>query len=265
MEKLLAALGVRKNADLALVFSRLLGGGQWKEEQVAKYLVSVSSSLNPEEKDRLTKTAWLTKEGEEPAKSSTAEEPPRPIRYKARSLYEPTDALRELGLPLIAWQNSKWRATSEEARLLFSLGLKRHPDVDEILKLAADASRPERQQKALAYFLANFESVYNQPYQPSKHTYAFVPVLKNGEKAFASPADAFSSSGAAVMGFTMLHPDYQLHASKFKLSTDPKPADLVSRLVNMPPQSAGAAVPAFAYLAGQASRKVSLSFDERLY
>lgn len=34
MERLLSALGVRKHVDLQLVFSRLLGGGQWSSEQV---------------------------------------------------------------------------------------------------------------------------------------------------------------------------------------------------------------------------------------
>ena len=36
MEKVLIALGLRKSADLALVFSRLLGGGEWQEEQVVR-------------------------------------------------------------------------------------------------------------------------------------------------------------------------------------------------------------------------------------
>ena len=233
----------------------LLLGSTFLNWMQAKYLVSVSSSLTREERDRLTKTAWLTKEDAHLPKSSTGDTQSRPERYKAKDLYEPTDALRGLDLPVLAWTTSKWRSTSEEAKLLFSLGLKRHPDVDEILGLAASANHPVQQRKALAYFLVNFENVYNQLYQSNKHGYAFVPVLREGQKAFVKPTEAYSSTGSAVLGFPMLHPDFQLHAAKFKLANDPRSSDLIARLVNSPPADTASAVPIFAYLAGQASRK----------
>lgn len=252
MERLFKVLGVRTHVDLALVFTRLLGGGQWSQEEVAKYLVSVQSSLSAEEMDRLKKTSWLTKE--EPLVSTSD----RPSRYRASVLYEPSDSLRELELPIIAWTASKWRSGSEEARLLYSMGLKRYPDVDDILKIAADTTDATKQQRALDYFLANFESQYASQYQPAtKHNIPFVPVLKGETTAFVKPMEAYLSAGAKVLCFATLHPKYQMQAIKFKLASDPKPAELVSALLAAPPKTKEAATPIFAYLAGQASRKRS--------
>ena len=215
----------------------------------------VSSSLTAEEKDRLTKTAWLTKETALSQEADSDSVTIRPDRYKARSLYEPTDALRELGLPLLAWKTSKWRSTSEEAKFLFSIGLRRHPDIEEVLGLAADTKVFDTSQKALTYFLSHFEGVYGQAYQPIKHGYAFVPILQNGMKAHVKPTEAYSSPGSAILGYPVLHPDFQLHSAKFKLASDPSPSNLVAKLVNSPPSSTATAIPIFAYLAGQASRR----------
>lgn len=212
------------------------------------------SGLSAEETDRLKKTAWLTREEPQTGTVKLDGSPQPPSRYKARSLYEPNDTLRELGLPILAWNAGKWRSNSDEARLLFSMGLKKHPETDEILTLAADVAQPEKQKKALVYFLNNFETVYSQPYQPSKHAIAFVPVIKDGKETFAKPLEAYSSPGSSIMGFATLRPEYQLHAAKFKIAADPKPSDLVAGLVNSPPKTTESAVPIFSYLAGQASR-----------
>ena len=208
--------------------------------------------MSADETDRLKKTAWLTKKG-------VTEAGGRPPRFKARSLYEPSDALRELELPIIAWSGSKWRSNSEEAKLLYSMGLKRHPDIDDILQLASEATNAVKQKRALDYFLTNYESQYASQYQPAgKHNLPFVPVLRGIKSEFAKPLEAYTSAGANVLRFATLHPAYQLQAAKFKLAADPKPAELVAALLAVPPKTKEEATPIFAYLAGQASRKSSL-------
>ena len=206
--------------------------------------------MTSEEKDRLSKTAWLTQE-----QTSSEERTDKPQRFPARKLYEPNDALRELGLPIVAWTGQKWRANSDEARLLFSMGLRRHPDIETLLSLAADVSDTQRQEKARAYFFAHFESTYNQPYQPSKHTLAFVPANKNGQPVYAAPNEVYSAPGSAIFGFATLRPEFALHAAKFKLASDPKPAELIAALLKAPPTTTGDAIPKFAYMATQAGRK----------
>lgn len=179
----------------------------------------------------------------------------KPPRHKASALYEPTEAHRRLGLPIVAWTSSKWRPHSDEARLLFRMGLKRYPAIEDILILASDHTVPERKQHALTYFLEHFDTQYANVYSPSKQDLPFVPAIRNGQKQSAKPTETFSSAGAGVMGFAILDLDYQIHASKFKLSADPPSSALVKKLLESPPGTHNDARPLFAYLAGQASSK----------
>lgn len=218
-----------------------------------KYLVSVADTLSPDELDKLKKTAWLTKEDFGDSKPIGNSQ--RPTRYKASALYEPSDAHHRLNLPVVAWTSSKWRPHSDEAKLLFRMGLKRFPSVEDILIMASDHTTPERKQYALAYFLEHFDTQYASSYSPSKQDLPFVPVILGGQKGSAKPTESFSSAGAGVMGFPILHPDYQTQASKFKLAADPPTGALVKRLLSAPPGTREDARPLFAYLAGQASRE----------
>lgn len=85
--------------------------GDWTIAELVKYLVAVQSTLTQAEIDRLGATAAFTKE--EQAAGDTTEG--RKTRYKASDLYEPSDVIRQLGLPVIDWgQHPKWRANSEE-------------------------------------------------------------------------------------------------------------------------------------------------------
>jgi hypothetical protein len=123
-------LGVRRHVELQLVFTRLLGGGTWSHVELTKYLVSVAANLTPAEMTRLTNTAWLLKRSDSEGTTSSVERK----RYIAAALYEPTEVFAELGLDLLDWTlltsaktPLKWRSTSEEAKFLFSLGLKQFP------------------------------------------------------------------------------------------------------------------------------------------
>lgn len=106
--------------QLQLVFTRLLGAGDWSHIQLIRYLISVRNTLTPAEQDRLRKTAFLPREGEakveQPPGPDGVKPKPKTIRYRASELYEPTDALRELGLPLVDWTEAqaRWRSTSDE-------------------------------------------------------------------------------------------------------------------------------------------------------
>lgn len=107
-------------SQLQLVFTRLLGAGDWSHVQLVRYLVSVKSTLTAAEKDRLRKTNWLPREGEakveQPVGADGTKPRPKTVRYRAAELYEPTEQLRELGLPLVDWSDSqsKWRSGSDE-------------------------------------------------------------------------------------------------------------------------------------------------------
>lgn len=78
--------------QLQLVFTRLLGAGDWSHVQLVKYLISVRDTLSANETDRLRKTTWLPREGEgkvEGAAGPNGEKgKPKTIRYRASDLYE---------------------------------------------------------------------------------------------------------------------------------------------------------------------------------
>jgi hypothetical protein len=115
VDKVLTALGVRKHVELQLVFDRMIKTGDWTVPDLVKYLVSVQSTLSEKEWKRLSNTAAFLAEGKAVPDSTTG----RPARWTAGVLYEPTPALRELGLLVIDWGSTKWRSTSEEGQLSF--------------------------------------------------------------------------------------------------------------------------------------------------
>jgi hypothetical protein len=114
MEKMLLSIGVRKTVDLQLVFSRLIGGGSWTCQDLMKYLVSVKDTLSSEELGRLKHTAAF------PLEIAPSESNPTPaiVRHKPSALYEPVDAMRDLGLPVLDWGEGKWRSNSDEGESL---------------------------------------------------------------------------------------------------------------------------------------------------
>lgn len=141
--------------------------------------MSVKSTLQTSEIQRLRETAWLLKEGE--AKVVGADGISRVVRRPANQLFEvsrstparlqnctqlcagnwrqPTEILRTLGLPLLDWPAPhRWRSSSDEARLLFDLNLQRTPSVEQVLQIASSSENPVRQEAALRYFLTEYET-----------------------------------------------------------------------------------------------------------
>lgn len=88
--------------------------GDWTTADLVKYLVAVQSTLTAAELERLRMTSAFPREMTNPEALSEKGKTPR---CKASDLYEPSDVLRELGLPLIDWGGrAKWRGTSEEGK-----------------------------------------------------------------------------------------------------------------------------------------------------
>jgi hypothetical protein len=78
-----------------------------------KYLVSVKDTLTTDELAKLRQTAAFPQEvpiGVDGVKPAT-------VRKKPAQLYEPVDALRELGLPVLDWGEGKWKSNSDEGEL----------------------------------------------------------------------------------------------------------------------------------------------------
>lgn len=86
----------------------MIGTGDWGVQELMKYLVAVKGSLTPSEREKLCQTPAFPQERQGSSEAA-------PTRTIPSRLYEPTDALRALGLPLLDWSGPhKWRSNSDE-------------------------------------------------------------------------------------------------------------------------------------------------------
>ncbi|SRR6266851_3483720 len=92
--------------------------GDWTTFDLVKYLVSIQTTLMPQEVERLRHTSAFPREGT--SKEQSAAGTGRKVqRHKAMDLYEPIDVFRELGLPVIDWgADNRWRPSSDEGKFL---------------------------------------------------------------------------------------------------------------------------------------------------
>jgi hypothetical protein len=82
---------------------------------LVRYLIEVKTSLKENELDRLRGSKAFPKEVSIEASSALGiAESAHGAHYCVTELYEPSDELRRLGLPIIAWEtSSKWTSDSD--------------------------------------------------------------------------------------------------------------------------------------------------------
>ncbi|THH10019.1 hypothetical protein EW146_g8508 [Bondarzewia mesenterica] len=236
LEKVLQVLGVRRHVDLQIVFDRMIKTGDWTIIDLVKYLTTVQATLTYLERDRLRHTNAFTKEENQVTGKSRS--PAKVLRYKASDLYEPLDTFRNLKLPIIDWgKDNKWKPSSEEAKFLYSLGLKRQPPIRELIELAAGVD-PVLKSKALNYLLENFVAKYAAEYDPDEFgSYAFIPALKAEQRCMAKPSDVYAHTEWMAMGFIVVQQELVGDsATKLKIPQHPPTFRLVALLQRTPPK-----------------------------
>lgn len=244
-DKCLAALGVRKTVDLKLVFERLMSGSQaggtvkWSHVDLIRYLTSVRDDIPKEDITKLKNTAICKAEAVSGARL-----------YKVSELYEPNENLRKLKLPILQWPGV-WRDTSNEAKFLASLGLKKYPGVQDVLQIAGNREDAALREAALSYFVINYHINSYMTFNTSGVTIPFLPLddSDHGEKGprLVTPWQCFSNPKAGIMGFQVLRQDLQQHGQKFGVKPDPDMKDCVEKLINSPPTTTRAAREQFGY------------------
>jgi hypothetical protein len=106
--------------DVAFLFNncRMIKTGDWTIPDLVKYLVSVQSTLQPVEVERLRLTSAFPAEATAGQDRNEDGTPKKVPKFRASDLYEPLDVFRSLELPIIDWQTKegrhKWRSNSEE-------------------------------------------------------------------------------------------------------------------------------------------------------
>ncbi|KAG6878540.1 hypothetical protein C0993_004438 [Termitomyces sp. T159_Od127] len=244
LERVLIALGVRKHVDLQVVFNRMIKTNEWTVADLAKYLVSIQSTLSSEEWARLKMTAAFFQEG-----NLEGDTDQNAKRYQAQQLYEPVDVFRSLGLPVLDWgKQTKWRSSSDEAKFLFELGLLRYPPLPVLINLCASADSHTRS-IALKYLLDHIGNHYKD-YDPSDfETIAFIPAMKASTPCIGTVKEVFSNPDWAMMGFLVTPDTLPLDAIlKLKIKQHPPTAMLVDLLERKPPQNQGEAKAWFSVL-----------------
>ncbi|BEI84758.1 hypothetical protein CcaverHIS002_0501590 [Cutaneotrichosporon cavernicola] len=229
------ALGNRSPQDcrpsVDLLPFRLVAGGGWSCIDLMKYLVSVKDTLSNEEWARLRQTAAFPLEQPRLKDGSKAVL----VRRKPHELYEPTDAMRELGLPVLEWDEHKWKPGSEEARLLYHIGMKRFPPVDVLLGLAAGT--PPMNEKAFAYLLNHINDHY-AGFEPRQFSnVSFIPgTTATGNSILAKPGEVFTNPACKTLGFPVVRGIASLpeNVAKLKIETDPPMNRLVLAFLAVP-------------------------------
>ncbi|KAG5646295.1 hypothetical protein DXG03_003892 [Asterophora parasitica] len=247
LERVLSTLGVRKHVDLQVVFNRMIKTNEWTVADLAKYLVSVQSTLSAEEWARLKMTAAFSKE--ETLKGDTSQ---KPSRYQAQQLYEPVEVFRQLGLPVMDWGNqTKWRSSSDEAKFLFELGLIRYPALAVLINLCASTDTHIRT-VALKYLLDNMATHYKHYDSSHFGDVAFIPAIKSSEPCLGTLKEVFFNADWAIMGFLVTASTLPLDAvSKLKIRQHPPTSVIVDLLERTPPKDDTQARSWFSVLAGR--------------
>ena len=219
-EKFLSAIGVRKTVDLETIFSRLLAPGLTAKEgevssnmrhmEVIKYLASVREDIPPEDMKRLKNSPICPAEaGPKGFESSQG----TARLYRVSELFEPKDALRSLGLPLLQWPGppGSYRPGSTEGRFLSLLGLRASPSVPELVEMMASDETTLRN-KAMNYFIANHHINAYATFDLSGTEKAFLP-LQGDPGRLVTPTECFTNERCAVLGFSILLKELHVHAN----------------------------------------------------
>ncbi|KAK2825746.1 hypothetical protein FQN49_007404, partial [Arthroderma sp. PD_2] len=254
-EKFLVSLGVRKTVDINIIFERLLSGSEngpdagegsqrkWSHVELVKYLASVRQDIPPEDTIKLRRAKICSAEMKSDGKPSHQ-------RYQVSQLFEPNDALRDLGFPLLYWPG-KYIPLSPEGRFLTSLGLKNVPTAPEMIKVMADAAAAndmKLRDKAMGYFITHHVSNNYASFDYSQPTAPFLPIEGGG---LSNPSNCFTAEGAALFGFDILRRDLHPHALKFGVNQHPSINECITTLIRKRPESKSQAKALFRYMASR--------------
>jgi hypothetical protein len=251
-EKFLSSLGVRKTIELNVVFERLMAStpsveeGKWSHVDLIKYLVSVREDIPQEDLKRLRQTPIC------PAESTSTDQAVKGKLYRPSDLFEPDEAIRKLGLPILQWPG-QYRANTPEGRFLRFLGLQVAPSVPDLVEILCKApAGQELQQIAINYWIMNAYSNGYVKFPIATIDKAFLPVQPfagESNNLIAKPSQCFANPMASVLRFRTLRADLQPHHAIFGVALEPPMHACVERLIKAPPANITSAQTLFGYFA----------------
>ena len=140
------------------------------------------------------------------------------------------------------------------------LGLLKHPTVDTIINLAADArTTNERRTVLINFFIEHFKDYYSAKPINSSCQAKFIPLERKAN--LASPQQCFAENGSEILGFQIMRSDLCSHANKLGVRLNPSPTELITQLKLRQPESIDQAKMIFQYLATQQSHFTRLDWS----
>jgi len=249
-EKFLGAIGVRKTVELSVVFGRLMckqegsPDTKWSLVDLLKYLVSVRDDIPDDEMNKLRLTPIC------PAETAGGK---TDQLFCAFELFEPKPQMRDLGLPVLYWQET-FRSTTPEAKLLFQLGLKPYPNVPDLVRIMVESARAgnsKRYDAALIYLIANNITNKYRGFAIGNSQIPFLPLQDHDLSSLVKPQDCFVNKACAVLKFKILRADLHAHAGILGVQQDPPILLCRDRLFQDAPRTRADAKAVFGYFAGR--------------
>ncbi|KAG9313683.1 hypothetical protein JVU11DRAFT_6029 [Chiua virens] len=225
MRALLSFLGVRGCVPPDLIIARVGENWEGSAPDLIRYLAQATVSDEDIKKLRSMRI-FSPKAPTRNARNTTT-------RCRADELYPPEPIFITLQLPVISW-DSTWSDDSEEAKLLYDLGLLHFPGLDKIIVLCSSEDMSIRT-AAFPYFCDHLDSQYSDyDYQKFPHA-KFIPAENNAEEGIClgtleevcwGPQWKLLGFSIAVVPATEPEPLY----ARLGIQQHPSPHMLLSRL-----------------------------------
>lgn len=255
-DKMLLSLGLRESVDMAFVLKLLHNpqpGFEWSTYDVTKYLTSNKNKLKSTDWQLLRTSSFFENQRSSPEKGANRR------LYKAHELYSPNQQLMELGFNSLKWEQT-WDDSSNEAGLLFNIGLKRGPTISELFTRGSEST--ENAKIALQYYLDNFSRNGYTDQAAGKVQAKVIPCSTNGNiVSLESPSSCYSSQEIESFGFPIVQKRFRAEAWKFGVQEAPKAHLLVNSIIQDPPKSHTEAESKFSYLSRRANELSSLTIQ----
>lgn len=140
------------------------------------------------------------------------------------------------------------------------MGLREYLTLEKILELAAPPTDLKIREKALKYFIDNFDKNYFNSYRSSPVVnIAFLPCSE--PDVYAKPSECFINPECEIMNFKVIHQDLKFKVGKLGVCQDPNHEELLIRLKENPPKDKIDAEKIFEYLTSQQGKFTDHDWD----
>ncbi|RWA08173.1 hypothetical protein EKO27_g6931 [Xylaria grammica] len=152
-ERFLETLGVRRTVEMDIIVDRLRSAADQPEmlQTYLSYLIRIPQPLPSTDLEKLgTACIWYA-EGRDQKNGYISAR-----RYTLTELFEPSDELRELKVPIL-YLPQGYQQEGLEGKFLRSVGLRRYPSVPELMNILDKDDQLQKLELCVSYFIRNLQ------------------------------------------------------------------------------------------------------------